>query len=96
MRRQFHHLPPPPGKSLRDVRDLERYVGEALDRIGVRPASGARALLLEHGVRSAYRLERALPPETSLRAVLDEVLPPRLVAGLRHAVTADPAAAAVA
>ena len=36
-------------------------------------------------MRSAYRVERALPPETSLRAVLDEVLPARLSAPLHRA-----------
>jgi hypothetical protein len=69
--------------TLRDVRDVEHYVSESLAAIGVEPTSEAHRPLLEHGVRSAYRLERALPPETSLRAVLDEVLPLRLSAPLR-------------
>ena len=96
MRGQFHSLPAPAGKTLRDVRDLEGYVGDVLDRIGVQPATQTHTVLLAHGVRSAYRLERALPPETSLRAVLDEVLTQRLVAGLRHVVAAGHAESAVA
>jgi hypothetical protein len=89
---------PPAGRvqSLRDVRDLEAYVSESLAAIGVAPTSRAHEPLLQHGVRSAYRVERALPPEVSLRAVLDEVLPARLSAPLRRARTpafADPAAA---
>ncbi len=71
-------------RSLRDVRDLEGYVSESLAAIGVGPASRAHAPLLRHGVRSAYRVERALPPEVSLRAILDEVLPARLRAPLQH------------
>ena len=73
-----------PRRSLRDVRDLEGYVSESLAAIGVGPASRAHGPLLQHGVRSAYRVERALPPEVSLRAVLDEVLPARLTAPLRR------------
>ncbi len=97
MRGQPHSLPTaPPRRGLRDVRDVDSYVGQALDRIGVRPGSAARAMLLEHGVRSAYRLERALPPEASLRAVLDDVLPQRLLAGLRRAPASDVAERAVA
>ena len=83
-------------RSLRDVRDVEGYVSESLASIGVWPTSAVHAPLLAHGVRSIYRLERALPPETSLRAVLDEVLHERLAAGLRRAGTpalAEPAAA---
>jgi hypothetical protein len=83
-------------RSLRDVRDLEGYVSESLAAIGVAPTSRAHGPLLQHGVRSAYRVERALPPEVSLRAVLDEVLPARLSAPLRRHGTpalAGPAAA---
>jgi len=80
--------------TLRDVRDLERYVRESLAAIGVEPASPAHGPLLEHGMRAAYRVERALPPETSLRAVLDEVLPGRLGAPLRRVALPDRALAA--
>ena len=96
----MHHPPPSQAvaavRSLRDVRDLEGYVSESLAAIGVGPTSRAHASLLQHGVRSAYRVERALPPETSLRAVLDQVLPARLTAPLRGIGTpalAGPAAA---
>ena len=75
-------------RTLRDVRDLERYVSESLAAIGVEPTSRAHAPLLEHGLRSVYRVERALPPEVSLRAVLDEVLPGRLGAPLRRGTPA--------
>jgi hypothetical protein len=88
--------PETPVLSLRDVRDLEGYVSESLAAIGVEPTSRAHGPLLQHGVRSAYRVERALPPEVSLRAVLDEVLPVRLSAPLRRNRTpalAGPAAA---
>jgi hypothetical protein len=71
--------------TLRDVRDLDSYVCEALKEIGVRPSSGVHAALLEQGLNCAYRLERALPPETSLQAVLDEVLRERLISSLRRA-----------
>ena len=71
-------------RSLRDVRDLDGYVSESLAALGVDPASRAHAPLVEHGVRSAYRVERALPPEVSLRAILDEVLPARLSAPLQR------------
>jgi hypothetical protein len=60
--------------TLRDVRDVEEYVSQSLAAIGVRPGSRAHAPLLEQGVRSIHRLERALPPETSLREVLDQVV----------------------
>ena len=79
--------PPAPTRSLRDVRDVEDYVSESLAAIGVGPASRAHAPLLQHGVRSAYRVERALPPETSLREVLDQVLPARLRAPLARSGT---------
>ena len=69
------------------MRDLDRYVSEALREIGVRPSSSVHAALLEHGLDSAYRLERALPPETSLGPVLDAVLRDRLISSLRHAGT---------
>jgi hypothetical protein len=87
MRGNIHPLPPARPTTLRDVRDLDGYVCEALREIGVRPSSGAHAALLEQGLDSAYRLERALPPETSLRAVLDQVLRERLISSLRHAGT---------
>jgi hypothetical protein len=80
----------------RDVRDLEGYVSESLAAMGVAPTSPAHRALVQHGVRSAYRVERALPPEVPLRAVLDEVLPVRLSAPLRRNGTpalAGPAAA---
>ena len=83
-------------RSLRDVRDVEGYVNRSLVAIGVSPASPVHAPLVAHGVRSIYRLERALPPEASLRAVLDEVLGERLAAALRRTGTpalAGPAAA---
>jgi hypothetical protein len=82
--------------SLRDVRDLEDYVSESLAAMGVAPTSPAHRALVQHGVRSAYRVERALPPEVSLREVLDQVLPARLSAPLRRVGTpalAGPAAA---
>ena len=72
---------------LRDVRDLDGYVREALKEIGVRPSSGVHAALMQQGLDSAYRIERALPPETSLRAVLDAVLRERLISSLRRADT---------
>jgi hypothetical protein len=72
---------------LRDVRDLDGYVREALKEIGVRPSSGVHAALMEQGLDSAYRIERALPPETSLLAVMDAVLRERLISSLRRADT---------
>ncbi len=72
---------------LRDVRNLDGYVHDALKEIGVRPSSGVHAALMKQGLDSAYRLERALPPETSLRAVLDAVLRERLISSLRRADT---------
>jgi len=72
-----------PSRALRDVRDVEAYVSDRLAHLGVRPTSHMHTPLLAQGVRSAYRLERALPPETSLAAVLDDVLPARLLRELR-------------
>src|SRR4051794_16464648 len=81
-------IPTPPPRAanhgLRDVRDLEAYVSKTLAGIGVRHSSLVHAQLLEHGLRLAYRLERALPPEVSLREVLDQVLGEKLVSGLRR------------
>lgn len=88
--------PETPVRSLRDVRDLEGYVSESLAAIGVEPTSRAHGPLLQHGVRSAYRVERALPPEVSLREVLDQVLPARLSAPLYRIGTPALAGPAVA
>ena len=87
MRANIHPLHPGRPNHVRDVRDLDRYVSETLREIGVLPSSGVHAALLEHGLECAYRLERALPPETSLRPVLDAVLRERLISRLRHAGT---------
>jgi len=92
LRGRIHPLHPGSPNHLRDVRDLDRYVSETLREIGVRPSSGVHAALLEHGLACAYRLERALPPETSLRRVLDAVLRERLISSLRQ--TGTPALAA--
>ena len=75
------------------MRDLEGYVGEALDRIGVRPASGARASLLEHG-RAVRVPARAGAPARDVAEGGARRGPAAsgCLAGLRHAVAADPAA----
>ena len=69
---------------LRDVRDLEAYVGDVVARIGVLRGSGFYEPLVRLGVGCAYRVERALPPESSLRPVLDDVLGERLECELRR------------
>ena len=96
MRSTTPHPPAATMRSLRDVRDLDGYVSDSLASIGVQPTSRAHGALLEHGVRCAYRVERALPPETSLRDVLDQVLPARLRASLRAGSSRSLPAMAVA
>jgi hypothetical protein len=94
--RRSDPLPPTKTRGLRDVRDLEGYVSTTLGAIGIVPSSPVHEPLLRHGVRSAHRVERALPPEASLRPVLDEVLHQRLNAVLRSVRTpalAGPASA---
>jgi hypothetical protein len=96
---KMQHIPSPPlpgGFHLRDVRDVDGYVGEAVARIGVPRASGIFAALVDHGVDCVYRVERALPPETSLRVVLDDVLGERLERELRRRTKPPLAALAVA
>jgi hypothetical protein len=80
-----------PSLTARDVYDMHGYVSEVLATIGVPSTSPAHGLLLDYGVRSIYSLERALPPDASLRAVLDTVLRERLAAGLKRAMTCVPA-----
>ena len=89
-------MQPTPFVHLRDVRDLVAYVGDAVTRIGVPQASGIHAALVDHGIGCAYRVDRALPPETSLRAVLDDVLGDRLERELQRRTRPPLAALAVA
>jgi hypothetical protein len=95
---KMQHIPAPParGLHLRDVRHLDEYVGEAVSRIGVQRGSDMFAALVDHGIGCAYRVERALPPESSLRAVLDDVVGERLERELRRRTNPPLAALAVA
>jgi hypothetical protein len=64
--------------TLRDVRDVERYVASHLEGMGIGPADQDHRELVLTGVQAAYRLERALPPERPLSPVLDQLLEHRL------------------
>jgi hypothetical protein len=90
------NMQPTPLLHLRDVRDVSAYVGDAAARIGVPPTSGMYEALVRHGVACARRVERALPPETSLRGVLDDVLREQLERELRRRTQPPLAALAVA
>jgi hypothetical protein len=78
-------LPPPhterylPGVlALRDVRDVESCVATSVQNLGVGPTDEDHKQLVLAGVQSAYRVERALPPERPLRPVLEPLLEHRL------------------
>jgi hypothetical protein len=64
--------------SLRDVRDVEAYVIDALHRSALPLAENDIHRLVAAGIESVYRLERALPPQQPLLPLLDEVLSSRL------------------
>jgi hypothetical protein len=63
--------------TLRDVEDVEARVADALDRLGPLPQAELDELVLD-GIGLAYRIERALPPGTSLEPILQTVLDHRL------------------
>jgi hypothetical protein len=78
-------LPPPnngghlPGVlTLRDVRDVESLVAAHVQELGVQPGDEDHTKLVLAGVQTAYRVERALPPERPLRPVLELLLEHRL------------------
>jgi hypothetical protein len=87
MSSELSHLPPPKtGRqlsgilTLRDVADVEDYVAGQLQDLGVGHADEGYQDLVLAGVETAYRIERALPPEIPLRPVLDPLLGRRLAA----------------
>jgi hypothetical protein len=71
---------------LRDVRDVEAYVARTLSSLQVHATREETARLVRAGVKDAWRIERALPPDRRLRPVLDDVLAQRLseLAGQRE------------
>jgi hypothetical protein len=58
----------------RDVRDVESYVRDTVGSISPYIASEEREELVARGIMLVSRMARALPPETSLEAVLRERL----------------------
>jgi hypothetical protein len=62
--------------TIRDVRDVERYVDAYLAALPL-PDDELRAAVLG-GIGDAYRIDRALPPERPLLPVLDVLLASRL------------------
>jgi hypothetical protein len=69
-----------PTLSVRDVTDVETYVGDTL--AGMRLPAGSRDAewLRRAGVATVTRLELAMPPERPLLPVLESMLPERLMA----------------
>ncbi len=81
----MENVPPPKSRrylpgvlTLRDVRDVESFVGAHVGELGVGPADEGHQELVLAGVQTAYRVERALPPEIPLRPVLERLLGHRL------------------
>jgi hypothetical protein len=66
--------------SLRDISDVEAYVGDTL--AGMRLPTGSRDTEWLHraGIATVARFEQALPPERPLAPMLDSLLPERLMA----------------
>jgi hypothetical protein len=58
----------------RDVPDVESYVRETVGNISPYIASDEREQLVARGIVLVSRMAQALPPETSLEAVLHERL----------------------
>jgi hypothetical protein len=58
----------------RDVRDVESYVRDTIGGISPRMAFEEREALVARGIMLVSRMARALPPETSLEAVLQQRL----------------------
>jgi hypothetical protein len=71
---------------LRDVRDVEAYVARTLSSLQVHVTTEEAARLVRAGVKDAWRIERAMPPDRRLLPVLEDVLPQRLsqLAGQRE------------
>jgi len=60
--------------SERDVEDVESYVRETVGNISPYLASDEREQLVARGIMLVSRMARALPPEASLEALLQERL----------------------
>jgi hypothetical protein len=58
----------------RDVADVESYVRETVGNISPYIASDEREQLVARGIVLVSRMARALPPEASLQALLEERL----------------------
>jgi hypothetical protein len=58
----------------RDVEDVESYVRDTVEHISPYIASDEREQLVARGILLVSRMAQALPPETSLEAVLRERL----------------------
>jgi hypothetical protein len=64
----------------RDVTDVESYVRGAIDGVGGPMGRDDREQLVARGILLVRRIAQALPPETSLDAVLRDRLGPALTA----------------
>jgi hypothetical protein len=58
----------------RDVQDVESYIRETVRNIWPDIGSDEREHLIARGIMLVSRIAQALPPETSLAALLDERL----------------------
>jgi hypothetical protein len=63
---------------LRDVRDVEAYVARTLSSLQIHVTREETVRLVRAGVKDAWRIERALPPDRRLLPVLEDVLAQRL------------------
>lgn len=63
---------------LRDVRDVEAFVARTLSSLQTHLTSEETIRLVRAGVKDAWRIERALPPDRRLLPILEDVLAQRL------------------
>ena len=84
--------------SLRDVADVEAYVIETIHESALSLSDGEFDELVASGIKSVYRLERAVPPQRPLLPLLDNLLSARLAElwGARELDRAAPVQPAVA